>query len=333
LSTKKFWRHQRIAETFSYIFIFGATVPRKIIFKTQLSPGDICTLTAAIESLHATYPGGYITDVRTSCDELFLHNPNITKLADGEGEEIEVHYTDLIGCCDAVPNTFLRGYCFDIAKQLGIWLELTTNRPHLYLSDSERGIHPLRGHPYGAPGRYWLVNAGTKRDYTLKRWPVEYYQQVIDHFRGTISFVQIGSGEHDHPPLDGVLNLVDETNTRQLLCLAFHAQGGLGPITFLQHICAAFEKRYIALLGGREPVIWTQYPLQTTLHTMGRLPCCRTRACWRSRVVALGDGSEQDSSLCEMPVLDFQRPVGKCMAMIEPLDVIRAIELTRTEPA
>jgi hypothetical protein len=80
-------------------------------------------------------------------------------------------------------------------------------------------------------------------------------------------------------------------------------------------------------------VIWTQYPLQTTLHTMGRLPCCRTRACWRSRVVALGDGSEQDSSLCEMPVLDFQRPVGKCMAMIEPLDVIRAIELTRTEPA
>jgi len=43
----------------------------------------------------------------------------------------------LIACCDAVPNTFLRGYCFDLAKQLGIWLELTTNRPRLYLSDSE----------------------------------------------------------------------------------------------------------------------------------------------------------------------------------------------------
>ena len=44
---------------------------RKLILKVMLSPGDICTLTAAIESLHSTYPGEYITDVRTACDEIF----------------------------------------------------------------------------------------------------------------------------------------------------------------------------------------------------------------------------------------------------------------------
>jgi ADP-heptose:LPS heptosyltransferase len=139
-------------------------------------------------------------------------------------------------------------------------------------------------------------------------------------------FLQVGSAEHDHPTLDGVVNLVGRTDTRQLICLACHAQGGLGPITFLQHLCAAFEKPYVALLGGREPVSWTQYPLQTTLHTLGKLPCCRTHACWRSRVVALNDGAEQDRSLCEAPVLTMSRPVGKCMAIIRPEEVIRAIE-------
>ena len=43
-------------------------------------------------------------------------------------------------------------------------------------------------------------------------------------------------------------------------------------------------------------------------------------------MVRLNDGGEQDQSLCEMPILDFQRPVAKCMAMIKPINVIRTIE-------
>jgi hypothetical protein len=126
--------------------------------------------------------------------------------------------------------------------------------------------------------------------------------------------------------LKNVINFVGKTDARQLVRLAWHAQGGLGPITFLQHLCAAFEKPYVALVGGREPVGWVQYPLQTTLHTLGKLPCCRAKACWRSRVVVLGDGAEQDRSLCELPVLGMARPVGKCMAVIRPDEVGRAIE-------
>jgi hypothetical protein len=301
-------------------------MPRQIVLQTHLSPGDICTLTAAIESLHISYPGQFITDVRTSCDELFHHNPRITKLADGAGELIEMHYTDLINCSDAVPHAFIRGYCLDLGKKLGVPLELCTNRPHLFLSYDERSINPIGSHTAAGPAQYWILTAGIKRDFTLKQWPVEYYQEVVDHFRGKIQFVQIGSAEHDHPTLDGVINLVGQTNTRELIRLVYHAQGGLGPITFLQHLCAAFEKPYMALLGGREPVTWTQYPLQTTFHTLGKLPCCRTKACWRSRVIRLNDGSEQDASLCDSPVMNLQRPVGKCMTIIKSSEVIRAIE-------
>ncbi|MEA2708104.1 MAG: hypothetical protein QOF78_705 [Phycisphaerales bacterium] len=305
-------------------------MPRKVILKTFLSPGDVCTLTAALESLHAMYPGDFLTDVRTSCDEIFHHNPHVTHLEESEAdtETLEMHYSDLIARCDDIPNPFLRGYCHDLGKRLGVPLDLVTNRPHFYLSEEERGwLHQVQEHVTGKPTRFWIVNAGVKSDFTLKQWPIESYQEVVNYFRGRIQFVQVGQQDHLHVSLRGVINLVGKTNARQLIRLCYHADGGLGPITFIQHLFAGFQKPYVALLGGREPVSWTQYPLQTTLHTLGKLPCCRTRACWKSRVVRLNDGSEQDQSLCDNPVLGMKAPVGKCMAIIRPLDVIRAIEL------
>src|SRR5688572_18688971 len=112
--------------------------PRRIILEVKLSPGDVCTLTAAVESLHAAYPGQFLTDVRTSCDDVFLHNPHVTRLADDEAETIQLHYTDAIDRSDAVPRSFLDGYCQDLGRRLGVPLELVTNRPHLYLSGEER---------------------------------------------------------------------------------------------------------------------------------------------------------------------------------------------------
>jgi ADP-heptose:LPS heptosyltransferase len=276
----------------------------KLILKTSLSPGDVCTLTAAIESLHASYPGQFLTDVRTSCDAIFEHNPHITPLKENEAEVIEMHYTDLINRSDQFPNPFLRGYCHHLSRVLGLPLELLTNRPHLYLSDQEkRWVHQIHEHFTGKNTKFWVFSAGVKKDFTLKQWPVEYYQEVVDHFLGRIQFVQVGHPDHDHPEIKHVINLIGKTNHRELIRLCYHTQGGLGPITYIQHLCAAFEKPYVALLGGREPVAWTQYPLQTTLHTLGKLPCCRTRACWKSRAVPLHDGMNQDKSLCEFPVL------------------------------
>ena len=299
---------------------------RKLILKTPLPPGDACTLTAALESLHRQYPQMYITDVRTSCDELFIGNPYITPLNEEEAEVLDMHYTDLITHCNSTNNSFLRGYCFDLGQKLGIPLELITNRPHLYLTQMDQVDEPLTD--FGSQGvmKYWLITSGVKQDFTLKQWPIEFYQAVVDQFQGRIQFVQVGAQEHDHPPLAGTINLVGKTTIRQLMRLVYHADGGIGPITLLQHLCAGFEKPYIALLGGREPVTWTQYPLQTTLHTLGKLPCCQRKACWKARVVALRDGSDKDSSLCEMPVLDMQRPVGRCMSMISPQEVINALE-------
>ena len=145
--------------------------------------------------------------------------------------------------------------------------------------------------PSAIEGPYWIVNAGVKSDYTCKAWPIEYFQEVVDRTRGKIRWVQIGLREHNHPELRGVTSLLKSgPPLRELIRLAYHAQGGLGPVTFLQHLCAAWKKPYICLVGGREPATWVQYPYQHTLHTVGQIDCCRPYSCWKARVVPLGDG-------------------------------------------
>ena len=218
--------------------------PESLILSCRLSPGDVLTLTAAVESLHATYPGMYLTDVRTPCPDIWRNNPHITPMADEAGRVLELHYPS-IHQSNLAPHTFLAGYAAHLGELLGLPLALTTNRPHVYLSPEERAAPPeaicseLAGH--GRP--FWLVSAGVKRDFTAKQWPVEWYQKVVDMLAGRVRFVQVGAAEHDHPRLQGTIDLRGKTTLRQLLRLAFAAHGGLGAVTFLQHAMAAPTRR------------------------------------------------------------------------------------------
>jgi len=306
-------------------------VPRKLILQSFLSPGDILTMTAAVESLHRAFPEEYLTDVRTSVPAIWEHNPRITPLdeSDSDVTVLDLHYPS-IHRSNQVSVPFLEGYTDDLGSKLGIPLRLATNRPHLHLSDQEQGwLNQIRDSLPELAGRdvpFWIVDAGVKSDYTAKQWPVEYYQHVVAATAGRIQWVQIGAREHDHPSLSGVVDLRGKTDHRQLVRLAWHVQGGLGPVTYLQHLMAAWEKPYVCLVGGREPATWVQYPKQITLHTVGQLPCCRNAACWISRIVPLGDSSDKDQSLCERPVLGFTRPVAQCMARIRPEEVVMILK-------
>lgn len=320
----------------------ASSVRERLILKCMLSPGDIMTLTAAIESLHAAYPGEYLTDVRTSTPEIWENNPHISPMPDALGRPVEMHYDKTkhgqIGQSNQRAIPFIGGYCEHLAETIGRPIPLATNRPRLYLSNAECGwTNQIAEHHSSREARektgqpaavmpFWLVNAGVKSDFTAKQWPIENYQRVVDETSGRIQWVQIGSKHHDHPRLNGVIDLRGKTDTRQLIRLAHHCAGGLGPVTFLQHLCAAFEKPYFCLLGGREPVQWVAYPLQHTFHTMGALDCCRRSACWKSRVVAMADNAKQNDSLCVMPRVGGLTPVAACMQSIRPQSVVDAIQ-------
>jgi len=249
-------------------------------------------------------------------------------------QQIDMHYPS-INRCNQESIPFLAGYTEYLGEQLRRQLRLKTNRPHLYLTDQE-SARPLSQLWPGATDLavaagsrpIWLVVAGLKNDYTCKGWPLEYYQEVIDRTSNRICWVQIGLREHNHPELRGVVSLLDSgPPMRETILLAHRAVGGLGPVTFLQHLMAAWQRPYICIVGGREPATWVQYPYQHTLHTVGQLDCCRPHSCWRARVVPLGDGDAKDKSLCQYPVTEgLARPAAKCMAMIRPEEVLQILE-------
>lgn len=299
----------------------------RLILTTHLSPGDSMTLTAAVECLKMALGDQYLIDVDATCREIWENNPRLTKLDphDPQNVRLNVDYPTIHKSNDTL-NPFLGGYLDYIARVIQKDVRLRTNRPHLYLSEEEKSWIGRVQEICGEDRPYWIVNAGIKDDFTCKQWPTEYYQEVINQTRDQILWVQIGEAGHNHQPLDGCISQIGQTSPRELIRLVYHSSGGLGPVTFLQHLCAAWEKPYLCLLGGREPVPWVTYPLQHTFHSMGSLDCCAKGACWRSRVVALGDGKKEDGSLCEHPVTQWSRPVAQCMHDITPDVVVQRLQ-------
>ena len=155
---------------------------------------------------------------------------------------------------------------------------------------------------------------------------------MIDHFKGRIQFVQVGSKGHHHPKLEGVIDLRGETSLRQLIRLIYHSDGALCGVTALMHLAAAvplkrpdrlFRAR-VVVAGAREPAHWEAYPDHQFIHNVGALKCALQGGCWKDRTYPLEDGDEGDAPdrLCK----DVVGNLPRCMDMVAAEEVIRRIE-------
>jgi hypothetical protein len=217
-------------------------------------------------------------------------------------------------------------------QRFGLQLEPTEFCGDIHLSPEERlAPSPFR-ELVGQDVPYWLVSAGGKHDLTIKWWAAERYQEIINHFRGRIQFVQVGQVGHYHPHLNGVMDLRGRTSLRQLIKLVHKADGVLCGVTALMHLAAAVPRPSsrgglrpcVVIAGGREPPHWEAYPGHQFLHTVGALECCRNGGCWKARTRTLGDGAREDEpdNLC----VKLAGSLPRCMDLITPEAVIRRIE-------
>ena len=318
---------------------------RKLIFKNHQSPGDILMLTALVRDLHRAHPGRFRTDVRTACPQLWENNPYLTELDEDDAEIIESEYP-VIHHSNARPYHFVHGFAQHAETVLGCRIPVTEFKGDIHLSEDERNWMS-QVEELGIEDDFWIVVAGGKYDFTAKWWHPDWYQEVVDRFRGRITFVQTGEDGHFHPPLRNVVDLRGKTDIRQFIRLIHHSVGVLCPVTFAMHAAAAVPIRpgrpvnraAVVIAGGREPPHWEAYPHHRYLAMNGALRCCDNGGCWRSRCTLVGDGDDKDrEALCENPVdiavsrsleeFAFQPPlrIAKCLHMIGPDQVIRAIE-------
>ena len=307
---------------------------RKLILKSTLALGDAVVFSAAVRDLHILNPGKFITDVRTSCMEVWENNPYITKLEDDdqEAELIECEYP-AIHWSNQRPYHFIHGYHQFLAERLSTHIYPTEFRGDIHISNDERSWISQVQEITGNDKNFWIVVSGGKYDFTAKWWSRDRMQEVVEHFKDKIQFVQVGETHHNHPPLDGVINLIGKTDVRQLIRLVYHSQGIICPVTSLMHLAAAVPTKpwvtsvrpCVVVAGGREPTQWEMYPSHQFIHTIGALPCCMHGGCWKARVKPIGDGDPKDSpdDLCIYPVGDLP----KCMDMISANDVINRVEM------
>jgi ADP-heptose:LPS heptosyltransferase len=309
-----------------------------LLLRTGQAPGDAVVMTAAIYSLHRAHPGRYVTAVESYWPDVFEHNPDVcAHLMPGdpgapppEGmSEVRMHYPAVHQSNERGIH-FMQGFTEFLGSALGVDVPLLTNRPRLYFDIPAPPVED-----------FWLICSGGKRDFTNKLWGFANYQSVVSSLKGRVRFVQVGGArppvpwhpdtrgaqEDSHPPLDGLYkNMIGMTSLRDLFELCRRARGVLCGVSLLMHVAAALERPAIVVAGGREPVAWNAYPLQQYLHTVGALPCTDALgraggACWRYRVVPLGDGTSLDRNTC-------QRPVGgvpECMTLIRPEEVVNLI--------
>jgi hypothetical protein len=305
----------------------------KLILKCGYSPGDVVLLTAAVRDLHLQHPGRFISDIRTSCPEIWEHNPYITPIQDDDPDAkvIDCWYP-LINKSNEAPYHSLHGFTEFLSEKLDVCITPTAFKGDIHLSSQEKAWFSQVHEVTGKDIPFWIVAAGGKYDITIKWWETSRYQEVIDRLREKIQFVQVGAPGHHHPKLNGVIDLRGETNLRQLIRLVYHSQGVLCSVTAMMHLAAAVEAKRgnapirpaVVIAGGREPAHWEAYPGHQFIHTIGALSCCKDGGCWRDRIVPLRDGDPRDKprNLC----LQTVNALPKCLDMISAVDVARHIE-------
>jgi len=270
---------------------------RKIIFRRGQSPGDILTFTKPLYDVKRAFPEWQI-DVQSPCPEIFENNPFTEQLNETD-PDVEVYDTNY----DKIHESGWRGLHFTDAFRYDIEAKINSNKlkvnkfgyckipstgisPEIYISDAERSWWNQVHCEFLWDGPFWILNAGHKPDNVLKQYHC--WQDVVDilnrFFNERVQIVQVGHPDHNHPQLDGVLNLIGKTDLRQLIRLGFWAKelggGFLGPISFQFVLAAAYESPQVVVAGGKEGVRWQTYNGVRYLNKNGCLPCAISDGCW-----------------------------------------------------
>jgi len=288
----------------------------KIVFRNFQSPGDIIVMTGAIRDLKNQYPA-YEIRMDTTCGEIWEGNPYVSHFNVAEADAVyKLGYED-IHKSGKSGRHFSSAFHLTIEERLGVRLIQSEIWPSIFLSDAEKKRL--------VDTKYWIINAGYKKDFPLKSWGASKYQKVVDALRGTVQFVQVGeaSPDHVHTPLTGVINMIGKTTLREYLRLAYHSVGSLGPVSMHMHASAAFRRPAVVVAGGREPFRWEAYPNQRYVCTNGFLSCCAADGCWKNRLPA-EDGRtniRQADSVCVNTI----GAEARCLQLITPEKIVDEI--------
>lgn len=323
---------------------------RLIVLEHALCPGDITVMTVVPREIYRQY--GVKVGVCTNHPEIWLNNDYIA--GHFLRNEIDPHAHQLVPIRykvrehhNGAKQHFMHAYLRAAVEKIPAFpsLRLTELRPYLNLSDDERDTKPFNGR------KYWLLNAGGKRDVTVKWWETKKWELATKILLTDVNFpdiVQIGKLSDWHPRIKYACDLRgSKVDLRTLIWLVYHSEGVMCPITAVMHMAAAFNKPCVVLAGGREAYWWDSYDqrmINTYKHNipeeykhlideqiphkyLGNLPKCMKKGggCWRNGV---GEKSASRNCIDVIQPDKFKNmtiPQPRCLNDITPYNVVSAV--------
>lgn len=332
----------------------------KIEFHNENAVGDILMMTCGIRDLKASYPDRYLISVNTTAKHVWDYNPN---LSDFEEPDMIVNLgpKKITQMSQTSGLHYANGFRISIEQNLNIPIRQGKIKPDIYLSEEEKADRLIDGQYWilvaGGkadfttkiwPPEYWQQVINHYQELTF----VQVGESKHDHpvFEGDNVINLIGHTEHP------------DTGIRDLFKLFYHCDGSLGLVSMQMHLAAAFDKACVVVAGAREPVSFERYNHHMYLCNQGAMRCrndcdnCKhkkkigkrsfcdiidsdippeyhrnqklcpdydpidpakiyIKSCWKSKIEG-----------CQRPVSVAGRTYAKCLTMIRPEDVIKAID-------
>jgi len=331
---------------------------KKVEFHSHLALGDTLMVTCAIRDLKKAYPDRYAIKVDTTCMHVWDYNPHLSTF-DKPDMMIEIGPKRFTQGSQTRGLHYANGFRESIEDNLNLPIPQGPLKPDLHLSDEEKKDKIVEGRywiiiPGGKsdfgtkiwPHELWQEVVSALPDITFVQLGAAKHCHRILTGPNVINLV----GTTEHP----------DTGLRDLFKLFYHCDGSTGLVSMQMHLAAAFDKACVVVAGAREPATFEAYNHHRYLHYQGSLRCkndcenCkqysidakRKRFCgetamvedyWKDRKLCPDYDPIDPAKLylkacwksviegCTNQVEAYGATYPKCQLMIEPADVIKAI--------
>ncbi len=230
--------------------------PLVILFRYTRALGDNLMLTTLAREVRKRNPDALI-HVVTGLPELFLRNPDVDLVSPEPERKVPLLGRFLVRYEHRFPwNRHLLYYC---AECVDIHDEIEL-RTYLYPSEADREWAEGVTRGLGSAPVLVLRQAGPRTD--KKNWPTPYWRALVPRLLKDAPVVDVGmrgSGELEvsHP---GFLDLRGGTTLHQLAALMERSRLLITPVSGPLHMAPACGLPSLAIVGGSEPAVATEYP-------------------------------------------------------------------------
>lgn len=255
--------------------------------------GDDLLCTTVTHEIKKRVPDSKIW-ILTSYPELFIGNPDITKVLSREdywyiwyspmlrSKRLQLAYTserypggNLQE--DISPNKHILQIMCDCAA-IPSDIDL---RPYFFLSDEEK----KRGKLYDIQIAIQCIGPDSGTAMYNKLWYVDRFQKVVTNILSTYpncNIIQIGSNKE--PLLNGVHDYRGKTTIRETASILNNSKCFIGTVGFLMHLARAVECRSVIIYGGREHSWQTGYRCNQNIESnIGCAPCWKWNDCYDNK--------------------------------------------------